>query len=288
MEGPIGKFQVMGTLGKGAHSTILHIRRVADSTQYALKVVQLDSKEDLKYQEQAEHEFRVGQMFDHPNLIKVYALEPVKDWLFRTRKLHLLIEYVNGKTLDSIPRLRHAHITQIFEKVASGLVQMHRRGVFHADIKPGNIMLSKTGEVKILDYGLSWLKGEGKNRIQGTPEYMAPETAKHKQVSERSDIYNLGATMYRMLTFRLPPAVISDEEGDGGLPLDPKTWQRLFKPIQDVIPGVPVDLCNLVHQMLSFNALKRPERMSEVQGRLDILAEALIKKDEDRLEALDL
>src|SRR5690242_8867208 len=99
----IGRFQVMGTLGSGAHSTILHIHRSADGRNYALKVVPIHGKEDQKFLEQAQHEFRVGQMLDHPNLIKVYTLEMLKDWLFRIRKVHLLIEYVNGKTLDHCP-----------------------------------------------------------------------------------------------------------------------------------------------------------------------------------------
>src|SRR5438874_7907375 len=83
----IGKFQVVGTLGTGAHSTILHIRRAEDSANYALKVVLIGGAEDNKYLEQAQHEFRVGQLLQHPNLIKIHALEQVKDWLFRTRKV---------------------------------------------------------------------------------------------------------------------------------------------------------------------------------------------------------
>src|SRR5262249_5293370 len=98
----IGKFTNLGQLGMGAHSTIMQIRREADSKQYALKVVPIDGKEDQKFQEQAEHEFRVAQRLDHPNLIKVYACELERDWLFRVRKVHLLIEYVNGKTLDTV------------------------------------------------------------------------------------------------------------------------------------------------------------------------------------------
>src|SRR5262245_56634392 len=134
----IGKFQVLGTLGTGAHSTILHTRRARDSTNYALKVVPISGPKDNKYLEQAQHEFRVGQLLDHPNLIKVHALELVKDWLFRTRKVHLLIEYVKGKTLDTAPRLCVPQLLQIFVQVASGLVHMHRRHVYHADLKPNN------------------------------------------------------------------------------------------------------------------------------------------------------
>src|SRR5579859_1387433 len=99
----IGRFQILGKLGTGAHSTILHIHRSADGRNYALKVVPINGKEDQKFLEQAQHEFRVAQMLNHPNLIKVYALEELKDWLLRIRKVHLLIEYVNGKTLDQCP-----------------------------------------------------------------------------------------------------------------------------------------------------------------------------------------
>ncbi len=173
----IGNFQVLGTLGKGANSTILHIRCSNDSKQYALKVVPLETKEDAKFLEQAQHEFKVAQMLDHKNLIKIYALEMPRDWLFRVRKVHLLIEYVNGQTLDKMKQLSIPRLVQIFEKVASGMVHMHRRGVFHADLKPNNTMLTRTGEVKVIDYGLAWIRGEPKNRVQGTPEYMAPAAA---------------------------------------------------------------------------------------------------------------
>ena len=71
----IGKYQVLGTLGKGAHSTILHVRRSADSREYALKLVPVGEKDEQKYLEQAKHEFRVAQMLGHPNLIKIYSLE---------------------------------------------------------------------------------------------------------------------------------------------------------------------------------------------------------------------
>ena len=281
----IGKFQVVGTLGSGAHSTILHVRRSADGKNYALKVVPVGGPEDQKYLDQAEHEFRVAGMLDHPNLIKVYALEPVKDWMFRTRKAHLLIEYVNGKTLDVCPRIPMPRLVQVFKCVADGLVHMHRRQVCHADLKPNNIMLSRTGDVKVLDFGLAWIKGDGKNRVQGTPEYMAPETGKHRMVNERTDIYNFGATMYRLVTWRLPPSAVSQE--DGGIPIDAKTWQRLLKPVQEYNPQAPPALCDLIHRCLSFNAQQRPERMSEVQNALDRLVDELVTSPEDHLEAME-
>jgi serine/threonine protein kinase len=281
----IGSFQVVGKLGSGAHSSILHIRRSADAKNYALKVVPITDAEDLKFLEQARDEFRVAQLLDHPNLIKIYALETPRDWFFRIRKVHLLIEYVNGKTLDTFPRIALPKLVQIFEKVAAGMVHMHRRGVCHADLKPNNIMLSRTGEVKIIDYGLAWVKGERKGRVQGTPEYMAPEQAKNRVVNERTDIYNFGATMYRLVTWRLPPSTLT--AGEGGIPLDAKSWDKLLKPVQEFNPEAPPALCDLIHRCLAFNAHKRPERVSEIQGALDHLAENLVRSPEDRLEMLE-
>jgi serine/threonine protein kinase len=280
----IGPFTILGTLGQGAHSTILHIRRSGDSKQYALKVVPLEDKDDLKFLEQARHEFHIAQMLSHPNLIKIYSLETPRDWLFRIRKVHLLIEYVNGKTLDTLKNLPLPKLAQIFEKIAAGMVHMHRRHVLHADLKPNNVMLSRTGDVKILDYGLAWVKGEAKNRVQGTPEYMAPEQAQHGMVSERSDIYNFGATMYRLLTFRLPPSVTASSEG---VRMNAKTFDALLKPVQEFNPQVPGRLGTLVQHCLTFQAHKRPESMAEIHAELEEIAEGLIHSPEDRLEALE-
>jgi serine/threonine protein kinase len=280
----IGKFQVVGQLGAGAHSTILQIRRQADGKNYALKVVPIGGPEDYKFRDQARHEFRVAQMLDHPSLIKVYALEVERDWLFRTRKLQLLIEFVNGATLDTIPPMALPMLVQVFEKVAAGLVHMHRRNVYHADLKPSNILISRGGEVKVIDYGLTTIRGEEKERIQGTPEYMAPEQVKKKTVNERTDIYNLGATMYRMVTFHLPPTLLGDE---ASVPGGSRTVHKLLKPVQELNAAAPPALCELIHRCLAFNPHQRPERMSEVQGALDKLAEQLVRSGADRLEALE-
>jgi serine/threonine protein kinase len=265
----IGKFQVLAELGRGAHSKILHIRRSSDAKHYALKVVPIGSAEDHKFLEQARHEFRVAQMLDHPNLIKIHALETQRDWLFRTRKVHLLIEYVNGQTLDTLKKLPVTDLLHVFAQVAAAVAHMHRRRVCHADLKPNNIMLSKTGDVKVLDYGLAWIKGEDKGRLQGTPEYMAPEQVSHSLVNERTDIFNFGATMYRLTTWRLPPSCMTEQ---GSLPLDAKNWTRLLKPVQDCNAEAPPELCDLIHRCLSYKAHGRPERMSAVQEELEVLA----------------
>jgi eukaryotic-like serine/threonine-protein kinase len=268
--GPIGKFQVLGTLGSGAHSSILHIRRSRDSKHYALKVVPIGGKEDLKFLEQAQHEVRIAAMLDHPNLIKVYTLETPRDWLYRLRKVHLLIEYVNGKTLDIVPRLSIPRLVQIFVQVAAGMVHMHRKGVFHADLKPNNILLSRAGEVKIIDFGLAWIRGQAKGRVQGTPEYMAPEQAHHGMVNERTDIYNLGATMYRMFTGRFVQQ---------GIP-KPGDDRKLVPPLK-VNSRIPGPLNQLIIACVELDPSRRPAGMFEIRDQLSATAKQMGLADVD-------
>lgn len=282
----IGSFQVLGTLGKGAHSTILHIRRSADSTQYALKVVLIRGSDEHKFLEQAQHEFRVAQMLEHPTLIRIYALETPRDWLFRIRKVHMLIEYVNGKTLDKFPPIAVPKLVQIFERIAAGLVHMHRRGVCHADLKPNNVLLSHSGDVKIIDFGLAWIKGQNKGRIQGTPEYMAPEQVNQGAVNERTDIFNLGATMYRLVTWRSPPTLM-DPVGGVAVKMNAKIWKQMLKPVQECNAEAPAELAELIHQCVAFNPEERPERMADVQEALGQVAEKVVRTPDDRLEAFE-
>jgi serine/threonine protein kinase len=276
----IGKFLVLGNLGMGANSSILHIRRASDSKQYALKVIPITGPEDNKFLTQGEHEFEISQKLHHRNLIKIHALEIQRDWLFRIRKMLLLIEYVNGQTLDTIKQLPLPKLVQIFAQVAAGMDHMHQQGVFHADIKPNNILLSRSGEVKVIDYGLAWIKGTSKERVQGTPEYMAPEQATKRIVTERTDIYNLGATMYRLVTWRLPPNYVTGNLGG-------QVKELRIKPVEEGNPEAPPELSRLIHQCLEFKSDRRPESMSEVKEQLESLSEKLVQSPEDRLEALE-
>ena len=133
-------------------------------------------------------------------------------------------------------------------------------------------MLSRAGEVKVIDYGLAWIKGEAKDRVQGTPEYMAPETVRSKVINERTDIYNFGATMYRLVTHKLPPSAAGSTDS---MRLTEKTWRTLVKPVSDLNPSVPAELASLIDRSLAFNADKRPQRMDEVRGVLGGVAEGL-------------
>jgi serine/threonine protein kinase len=278
----IGKFTVLATLGSGAHSSILHVRREEDGKEYALKVVSIDGEGEKKFLAQAEHELRVSRMLNHPNLVKVYCLELEKGFLGLggVKKARLLIEYVKGETLDKAKLIKPARLLRIFQQIAAGLAHMHQKGVLHADMKPNNVMVGRGNVVKVLDYGLAWIKGEPKDRVQGTPEYMAPETATHKMVSERTDIYNFGATMYRLTTFKLPPNPLPPMDG---VKLKEKDFLAQLKPVRELAPNTPPKLAELIENCLQFDANKRPASMTDVHNVLDTLAdeaEAQLSPDE--------
>ena len=265
----IGKFQVLGTLGKGAHSTILHVRRAADSREYALKVVPVDETDEQKFLEQAKHEFRVAQMLGHPNLIKIYCLELKRDWLFRVKKAEVLIEYVNGKTLDAIP-IPQDQLVVVFAQIAAGLAHMHRRGVFHADLKPNNILYGKRGEVKIIDYGLAWIKGEPKDRVQGTPEYMAPETAQ-EQGDQRADRH-LQPRRHHVPADDPEAAAERRARRPNRCGSDVKAFASMLTPVGELNKAVPKALCDVIHKCLAYDPEKRPERVGEVLDDLKQIA----------------
>ena len=270
----IGRVTVLGTLGAGANSTILRVRREADARDYALKIIPVTCEDDHKYLEQARHEFRVGQMLAHPNLVKVFAFETESDWRFRVKKAKLLVEYVPGDPLDAVPLSAPARLTRVFEKIASGVAHMHSQGVLHADLKPNNVMLGRGTSVKVIDFGLAWIKAEPKSRVQGTPEYMAPETASHKLVNERTDIYNFGATLYRTLTLHHPPGMVAL----AGLAMTEEVARRLYKPVLELMPGCDARLAKLIDSCLEYKARRRPASMGEVQAELDKLADEMASK----------
>lgn len=282
MSEKIGTFQVLNKLGVGAHSSILQIRRNSDGRQYALKIVKIESEDDLKFLDQAEHEFEVAKKLDHPNLIKILALEKQKSFGFfgGVKEVKQLIEFVNGKTLDQFKIIPPPVQLQIFRDIASALEMMHRRNICHGDIKPNNIMLSRSGQVKVIDYGLAWIKGQDKHRIQGTPEYMAPEQVK-MQVSEKSDMFNFGATMYRLLTWQHIPLVLP--QGDNSVPLDEDGWKRHYKPVAARNPQCIPGLAQLVDRCLAYRSSHRPENMHEVHQNLQLLVSKHVLNEDDQL-----
>jgi serine/threonine-protein kinase len=265
------KYRVVKDLGEGAGSTILLISdKNAGGKRYALKVVRKQDSDDDIYIEQAKNEYEASQKLNHPAISKIFDYRLKKSW-FRVSGVELLMEYVDGKALDDIEAPELAQLVLIFSQVASALAHMHRRGVYHGDLKPSNIMLSKNGQVKLIDFGTAWVRGQDKNRVQGTPQYIAPEQASERVVNEKTDVYNFGATMYRMFTGRFAQSDIPRPGGD-----------RKLTAVNKINPRILSKLNNLVLSCLELNPEKRPAGMFEVRETLS----AVIK--EMGLEEVDL
>jgi len=258
------KYRVVNTLGTGAGSTILLISdKTAGGKKYALKVVRKQEPEDEVYVQQALTEYEAAKKLNHPAIAKVYDCRLKKAW-FKVKGVELLLEYVEGKTLDEIEAPELGQLVLIFCQVASAMSHMHRRGVYHGDLKPGNIMLAKNGQVKLIDFGTAWVRGQDKHRVQGTPQYIAPEQAVEKVVDEKTDIYNLGATMYRMFTGRFAQQGI----------LKPGDDRKLVPPLK-INPRIPGALNELIIATLSLDPSKRPASMFEIRDEMSTIAKGM-------------
>jgi serine/threonine-protein kinase len=266
------EYRVIKELGTGAGSTILLISEKKSGKRYALKIVKRQDEDDDPYVAQAQIEFDVLTKLNHPTILRAYDCR-TRRRMFRLSGVDLLMEYVEGRTIDELEAPEIGQLVLIFYQVADGLIHMHRRGVFHGDLKPTNIMLTKDGGVKIIDFGTAWRRGQEKNRIQGTAQYMAPEQATEKVVDERTDLYNFGATMYRMFTGHYAQAGIP-KTGDGGV--------RKLKPPSAWNPNIPGPLNDLVLSCLETSPEKRPENAFEVKNKLAAIAKGM------NLDPLDL
>jgi serine/threonine-protein kinase len=258
-------YNVVKTLGTGAGSTIVLVTDRATTRKYALKLIRRHDAEDDIYIAQAVHEFDVARLLDHPNIVRIHDVRKRSSW-FRTTGVELLMEYIDGQTLDEIDDPDIGHLTLVFIEVARGLAHMHRRGVYHGDLKPGNIMVTRQGGVKIIDLGTAWIRGQDKQRVQGTPYYMAPEQGTKRIVDDRTDLYNLGATMYRMLTGEYANV------GDPLVDADLAQLKRRKTPAQ-LNPHIPRPLSDLITQCLASDPDKRPTDVGEVVDRLQAIAE---------------
>lgn len=266
----IGKIDVLGTLGRGAGSSILKVRRKADTKTYALKVISIESADDRKFLAQARLEFAVASALDHRCLVKAYACEVSRKW-FTPTGARVLLEYIDGIPLSECPRLPVQKLVSIFRQVASALRHMHRHGYLHADLKPENIMVTAKGDAKVIDLGLVWRTGQRKNRIQGTLEYLAPEQARDKVVTYKTDIFNLGATMYRCLTGKPAPVPLADGETRLAA-VGPN--HRIADSLRAADATIPRRLAELVGACLAVDPADRPDEMDTIRHRLGAILES--------------
>lgn len=243
-------------IGKGAASTIQKVRCQKTGKIFATKRVRKEDDPDGRIFEQVEAEFKIGQEVSHPNVIQIHKLHRTRK-LFKVVELTMLMEYLEGRTLGEERDATLGLMVERFTKIAMGLRALHRKGYIHADIKPGNIMCCLNGTVKVLDLGQGCAIGSTKQRIQGTPDFIAPEQVLKQPLSERTDVFNLGATMYWCLTAKTYPTRMNKKSA-GALGME--ATEEIPTP-QECNQAIPRILSNLVMDCCRNTPQNRPASM---------------------------
>lgn len=259
-------YEVLEHLGEGARSTIYLVQDPTTRQRFALKHVHRDEQKDIRFIEQMEQEFEISKQFNHPNLRKSYDLKVIRTLLLKVQEAFLVMEWVDGKPLDMRLPQDMIDLVDAFIQAAQGLRAMHQLGYVHCDIKPNNILRSDGGVVKIIDFGQSCKIGTVKERIQGTPDFIAPEQVDRRPVTIQTDVFNLGATLYWALSGKhIPTLYTVKKKGEHSFLLD----ARIDTP-QQLNPKVPIALSNLVMDCIATRPAKRPADMDALVNRLEL------------------
>lgn len=274
-------YRVMSELGRGAASVIYLVQDPKTSRVWALKHVTRESPKEQRFLDQAEAEYAIASKLDHPQLRKITRLIKRKPgFLTAVSDLWLVMEVVDGASLERDPPTTFEEAAWIFEQVARGIAYMHRQGYAHADMKPNNIIVNDEGLAKIIDLGQSCKLGTVKERIQGTPDYIAPEQVHRRPITQKTDIYNLGATMYWVLTRHFVPTALA--RGDSLVGSREDHLMELPRPTIGINPKVPELFDRLIMECVQIDASKRPASMDEVADRLNLIRARLLAEQELR------
>ncbi len=263
--GLIGKtiagYQIIERLGRGGMGTVYRAKQVALDRDVALKVLSARFSNDKVFINRFFKEAQAAARLNNPNVVQVYDVREEKG-------LYLIsLEMMDGDTVQDFAsregQLEIKRVLEIARDAAKGLVYAEKKNIVHGDIKPDNLMMNAEGQVKISDLGLARDAGEvahqGEEGIFGTPHFIAPEQAQGKQVDTRSDIYSLGATLYRLLAGTTPFS------GDSVREIIMKQIQEEPPDLRSLRPDCPQDLADLVAVMMAKNP---EERFDSAEGLL--------------------
>jgi eukaryotic-like serine/threonine-protein kinase len=261
-------YRILREVGRGAASIIYLVQDPKTKQIWALKHVEKNEPKDQRFLDQAEAEYEIARELDHPGIRKIVRLMKKRANLVNTRELFLVMDFVDGISEDRQPPRTFEKAVDIFQQVAHALSHMHSRGYAHADMKPNNIMVTD-GLAKIIDLGQSCKIGTVKERIQGTPDYIAPEQVHRRPITPKTDIYNLGATMYWTLTRQHIPTALAKEDSLMGS-LDDSMIPRP-KQAMALNHRIHPKLNELVMHCVEVDPDKRPSSMDEVHDRLNLI-----------------
>ena len=275
----VGAYNVLSRLGKGGMGEVYLAEDKRLERKVALKFLSSELMGDNWAKRQLVKEAQAVAMLDHVNICPVYGIEEDGDHIF------IVMKYVEGETVADLVRARALPVNEalpIAQQIVSALAEAHAHGIIHRDIKPGNIMVTKNGQVKVLDFGLAktiqqkhGLAGAADSTshlsqtgaVAGTVSYMSPEQLRGERLDYRSDVFSLGVVFYEMLSGKNPYARQSTAETISAILAAP------IPRLVDTSREIPRELDQIVLKCLEKDRDRRYQSASELLTELVQLQE---------------
>src|SRR6202167_1962838 len=259
------RYQVTHLIARGGMAIVYRAQDTLLNRAVALKILYPELSEDPLFVERFRREAQAAANLSHPNIV------PVFDWGEDGDTYFIVMELVDGTSLAEMLRggvtLTAARSAQIVAQVAAALGYAHRTGVVHRDVKPGNILITREGQVKVTDFGIAQAVSSEDHlaeagSVMGTATYFSPEQASGEAVDGRSDVYALGVVLYEMLVGR-PPFV-----GDTPVDVSSQHVNEAVPAMSKFSDSVPKDLEAIVMDALRKSPDQRYQTADELRADL--------------------
>ncbi len=263
----LGDYEILRVLGAGGMGKVYQVRNYVSHRVEAMKVLLPALTSEPELADRFLREIRISASLDHPNIAALRTAQRVNDQLI------MVMEYVEGSTLDGI--LRKSRIPadkgiQYTTQALSALSYAHSKGVIHRDIKPGNIMLTPAGSIKLMDFGIAKLATDSKltktGLMVGSVYYMSPEQIEGRELDARSDLYSLGITLYELTTGQRPFS------GDSEYKIMAAHLKQMPQPPRDLDHSLPQELNDIIMMALAKDPAKRFQSADAFQRALTGIA----------------
>jgi beta-lactam-binding protein with PASTA domain len=259
------RYEIVSEIAHGGMADVYLARDSKLDRPVALKVLSPELSRDPAFVERFRREAQSAAGLNHPNIVGIF------DWGQEHGTSFIVMEYIDGQTLrDMIRRegtIAPGQIADIGADIAAALSFAHANGVVHRDVKPGNVLITTAGQVKVTDFGIARAGGDndGLTRtgaVMGTATYFSPEQAQGIGVDGRSDVYSLGVVLYEMATGEPPFA------GDSPVSVAYKHVREPVIPPSQKVPSVPLELERVIMTCLAKNPLDRYQTADDARADL--------------------